>query len=98
MYAIRSYYAAILQPRVDEICRGLSAGEADRDKLDEPRWQAGYDLAMGRALALKVRTDGYNAALAQAKRFKKLRLEKEQERAKRTKIRPAQRRSRRMKG
>lgn len=32
------------------------------------RWQAGYDLAMGRVLAVKVRTESYNAMLAAAKR------------------------------
>ena len=31
------------------------------------RWQAGFDLAMGRVLAIKVRTQSYNAMLAQAK-------------------------------
>lgn len=60
--------AAILHPKIDQICQVLLAGAADRDKLVEPRWQAGYDLAAGRAVALKVRTEGYNAALAMAKR------------------------------
>ncbi len=32
-----------------------------------PRWQAGYDLSMGRVLATKVRTESYNAMLAKAK-------------------------------
>ena len=45
----------------------LAQGERDRPKLDEPRWEAGYDLAMGRALATLVRTEGYNAMLAKAK-------------------------------
>jgi hypothetical protein len=45
----------------------LAQGERDRPKLDEPRWEAGYDLAMGRALATLVRTEGYNAMLARAK-------------------------------
>ena len=35
--------------------------------LNKPRWQAGYDLARGRALAVKVRTEGYNTMLALAK-------------------------------
>jgi hypothetical protein len=39
----------------------------DRPKLTQPRWQAGYDLALGRALAAMVRTEGYNAMLARAK-------------------------------
>lgn len=37
-----------------------------------PRWQAGYDLAIGRALAVKVRMETYNAMLAMAKRGLKL--------------------------
>ncbi|MCA9231724.1 MAG: VWA domain-containing protein, partial [Planctomycetales bacterium] len=59
--------AAIRQPKIDRICQVLSLGEADREKIESLRWQAGYDLAMGRALATKVRNDGYNASLAQAK-------------------------------
>jgi hypothetical protein len=41
----------------------------DRDDLgaNEKRWQAGYDLALGRVLAAKVRTDAYNTVLALAK-------------------------------
>jgi len=59
--------AALLQPKIDAISQVLLAGEEDRPALDEPRWQAGYDLAIGRALAVKVRTDGYNVMLAAAK-------------------------------
>lgn len=62
--------AAILQPKIDAICQALLAGEEDRAKLEEPRWRAGYDLALGRALAVKVRTDGYNVMLADAKQGK----------------------------
>jgi hypothetical protein len=62
--------AAILQPRIDAICQMLLAGEDDRPKLEEPRWRAGYDLALGRALAVKTRTDGYNVMLAEAKQGK----------------------------
>ncbi len=36
-------------------------------KLTRPRWQAGYDLAMGRALAARVKTEGYNSMLAKIK-------------------------------
>jgi hypothetical protein len=46
----------------------LKPGEADREKEASPRWQAGFDLAMGRILAANVRTTGYNAMLATAKR------------------------------
>ncbi|MEM9656787.1 MAG: vWA domain-containing protein, partial [Planctomycetota bacterium] len=59
--------AAFLQPQIDQICQTLLAGENDRSRLSEPRWQAGYDLATGRALAVQVRTAAYNAALAEAK-------------------------------
>ena len=46
----------------------LKKGETDRARLTLPRWQAGYDLAMGRAIAAKVRIEGYNAILAVLKR------------------------------
>jgi hypothetical protein len=59
--------AAILQPKIDAICRTLLAGEEDRPHESEARWQAGYDLALGRALAVQVRTAGYNVMLAEAK-------------------------------
>jgi hypothetical protein len=59
--------AAVLQPKIDMVFGILAAGQADREKITEKRWQAGYDLAMGRVLALKVRTDAYNQMLAQAK-------------------------------
>jgi hypothetical protein len=58
---------AILGQRVTEIVTQLEAGEKERDKLKEPRWQAAYDLAMGRALALQARAIGYNMMLAQMK-------------------------------
>ena len=45
----------------------LEQGEKDREKLDTPRWRAGYDLAMGRILAMRVRAYGYNAMLASMK-------------------------------
>jgi hypothetical protein len=61
--------AAVLQPKLDRLHMILAAGEPDRAKLKdkEQRWQAGYDLAMGRVLAHKVRTVGYNQMLAGAK-------------------------------
>lgn len=58
---------AILAHRVTEIVTVLEAGEKDREKIKEPRWQAAYDLAMGRALALQARAMGYNSMLAQMK-------------------------------
>ena len=45
----------------------LEAGEKHRDKLDSDRWRAGFDLAMGRILAMRVRASGYNAVLAEMK-------------------------------
>ena len=59
--------AAQLLTKIDPIERTLAAGLADRPKIEEKRWQAGYDLAMGRLLALKVRTYAYNSMLGQAK-------------------------------
>jgi hypothetical protein len=68
--------AAILQPKVDAICQTLLAGEDDRPRLEELRWRAGYDLALGRALAVKARTDGYNVMLAEAKQGKQFKDDK----------------------
>jgi hypothetical protein len=62
--------AAVLEPRLEALAQILDAGRADRDKLAEPRWQAGYDLAVGRVLANRVRTEGYNAVLAQLKQWR----------------------------
>ena len=59
--------AALLQPRIDILYNTLNAGLPDRPKVTEKRWQAGYDLALGRVAAVKVRTDAYNIMLAQAK-------------------------------
>jgi hypothetical protein len=61
--------AAVLEPKIDHLYGILSAGVPDRAKIaaDEKRWQAGFDLALGRVLALKVRTNAYNILLAQAK-------------------------------
>ena len=59
--------AAVLEPQIARIHHVLKDGEVDRPRLTKPRWQAGYDLSMGRVLALKVRTEGYNAILAKAK-------------------------------
>lgn len=59
--------AAVLEPKVEKLYETLKAGQNDRSRLTRPRWQAGYDLSMGRVLALKVRTQSYNAMLAKAK-------------------------------
>jgi hypothetical protein len=67
--------AARLEPQVAAVYRVLEQGEAHRDRLTGERWRAGFDLAMGRILAVKVRTEGYNAMLAQAKQGMKFKHE-----------------------
>jgi hypothetical protein len=59
--------AAVLEPKINRLYETLAQGERDRARLTTPRWQAGYDLSLGRVLAVKVRTEGYNAMLAKAK-------------------------------
>lgn len=77
--------AAKLEPRLVRLVDTLKSGERDRSKEETPRWQAGYDLAYGRAMAAKVRTVGYNTMLAQAKQGMKF----QQERADTWVIRPS---------
>ena len=60
--------AAQLEPQVREVYEILKQAEADSAKLTRPRWQAGYDLAMGRVSAVLARVEGYNAMLALLKR------------------------------
>ncbi len=60
--------AALLEPKLQQLHEVLKAGETDREQEAAPRWQAGYDLAMGRVLAGRARTESYNAMLAKAKR------------------------------
>jgi hypothetical protein len=64
---------ARLEPKLEGLYQAIQPGEGDRGKLTEPRWQAGFDLAMGRILATKGRVEGYNAMVAllkQGKTFK----------------------------
>jgi hypothetical protein len=56
--------AAENQRDLERLQQTLAAGETDRAKLTRPRWQAGYDLAFGRACAARARNDGYNQMLA----------------------------------
>jgi len=63
--------AARLEPELQRVHDILKNGEAGRAELIRPRWQAGYDLAMGRALAARARVEGYNAMLAVLKRGRK---------------------------
>lgn len=58
---------ARLDYRLAEMMTILTEGEKDRPKLTDPRWQASFDLAMGRVLAMRVRAYGYNAVLAEMK-------------------------------
>ena len=60
--------AAQLEPRMEMLYQILKLGEEDRENETSLRWQAGFDLAMGRVMAVKVRTEAYNAMLAKAKR------------------------------
>jgi hypothetical protein len=60
--------AAQLEPQIDGIYQILQIGTSDRATENSLRWQAAYDLAVGRVLATKVRTETYNAMLAAAKR------------------------------
>lgn len=55
---------------VDRMYAALAPGESDRPKLTGARWQADFDLAMGRILAAKSRIDGYNNILAMIKQGK----------------------------
>lgn len=59
--------AAKFEPRLISLHDTLRKGESDRAKLTRPRWQAAYDLALGRAAAARVKTEGYNAMLAKIK-------------------------------
>jgi hypothetical protein len=59
--------AARVEPKINALYAILEKGSKDRDRLTVKRWQAGYDLAMGRVLAAKVRTEAYNGMLAMAK-------------------------------
>jgi hypothetical protein len=60
--------AARLEPALERLFQILKIGMDDRPREIVPRWQAGFDLALGRVLANKVRAESYNAMLAQAKR------------------------------
>jgi hypothetical protein len=60
--------AAKAEPMLGELFETLRIGEEDRVRETTPRWQAGYDLAMGQVLTSLVRVQAYNAMLAQAKR------------------------------
>ena len=60
--------AARLEPLLGQLAMILEQGLPGREKENSLRWLAGFDLAYGRVLAQKVRTETYNAILAKAKR------------------------------
>ena len=60
--------AAKLEPTLVRMAQTLEPGMKARQGEQSLRWKAGFDLAMGRVLAQKVRTETYNAMLAKAKR------------------------------
>jgi hypothetical protein len=62
---------ASLEQTITRLLAILKTGERDREKEAMPRWQAGFDLAIGRTLAANARTVGYNLMLAEVKRGKK---------------------------
>jgi hypothetical protein len=55
---------AEIQFKLDRMFDRLKVGADARTKLTEPRWQASFDLAMGRLLSMRVRYFGYNKMLA----------------------------------
>ena len=59
--------AAFLEPKIEQLYQILKAGEKDRNREITLRWKAGYDLAMGRTLAVMIRASSYNSMLAQIK-------------------------------
>jgi hypothetical protein len=66
---------ARIQPPIEEMFNILKAGESDAGKLTQPRWQAEFYLALGRAMAAKARADGYLAQVATLKNGKKFEVE-----------------------
>ena len=63
--------AALIEPPLNRLYEMLRAGESGREQEESLRWQAGYDLAMGRAIAAKLRAETYNGMLALIKTQKK---------------------------
>jgi len=56
--------AALVEEGIRIMYETLKKGEADSAKLTEPRLKAGFDLAYGRIMAAKARSDGYMSMLA----------------------------------
>ena len=59
--------AALLSSKINKLYEILKLGEGDRDNEVVLRWKAGFDLAMGRVLAVKIRAESYNKTLAMLK-------------------------------
>ena len=58
---------AELDYKLRELHQLLDAGSKGRESIKDPRWQASFDLALGRVLAMRVRAHGYNAMSANMK-------------------------------
>lgn len=58
---------AVIDSELKRLYDALGTGAKDRDNLRDARWQAAFDLAMGRILAMRVRYFGYNQMLANMK-------------------------------
>ena len=59
--------AAEFEYKINGLRTMLEPGEKDRPKVKDARSRAGFDLAMGRLLALQARSQGYNMMLAEMK-------------------------------
>ena len=57
--------AAEFEYKINQLKTMLEPGEKDRAKIKDARSRAGYDLAMGRVMALQARSFGYNMMLAE---------------------------------
>lgn len=58
---------AELDYKLREMHQLLDAGSKGREAIKDQRWQASYDLALGRVLAMRVRAYGYNSMAAAMK-------------------------------
>ena len=55
---------AVISYRLQALQAKLEAGLPDRPRVEEARWRAGFDLALGRVYAQQARALGYNTVLA----------------------------------
>lgn len=60
-------FSAKIEPKIEKIYSILKSVESLSKNLDDKRWLASYNLAMGRILATKCRVELYNSMLAEAK-------------------------------